>query len=221
MPTKKEPRRSSADVRTAAKRAESNQISATRIAAKTDDDTKPSSTPASARVKAGPKDPAPAAGEKPAPRQASATQRQTKRVAETQSSPKQSQARVKANPNRTTLSDTPAPRNKAPAAASSAGAHPSEPESVLVDKAGTALSRIIANTNVGYGNILYLRGEGGGLSWDSGVAMNNDGDNEWSWSIETTDAHITFKFLINDLMWAAGDNLTVARGETSVSTPDF
>lgn len=221
MPTKKEPTRSSSGMRTDVKKVESNQIPATRVAAKIHDNTKPTSTPPSARAKVGHKAPAPAASEKATPKQASAPQRQAKSVAKTKSSPKPSQARVKAHPDSATVSDKPAPRDNAPAAAPSAGTHPSQPDPATADKAPAPLTRIMADADVGYGNILYLRGEGGGLSWDTGVAMNNDGDNKWSWVVESTDEQITFKFVINDLMWSAGDNLTVARGKTSVSTPSF
>jgi hypothetical protein len=206
-------------MRTAVKNAESTQISATRVAAKGDDATKPSSTPASARANAGHKAPAPAAIEKPTPKQAATTQRPTQSVAETKSSPKPSPPRVKARPDNASVSDKPAPRANASAAAPSAGVHPSQPD--VIDKAAVPLTRITANTDIGDGNILYLRGEGGGLSWDTGVAMSNDGDNKWSWTVESTDEQIMFKFLINDLVWSAGDNLTVARAETSLSTPSF
>jgi len=119
------------------------------------------------------------------------------------------------------VSDKPAPRANEPAAAPSAGAHPSQAEPAVIDKAAAPLTRIVANADIGDGNILYLRGERGGLSWETGVAMNNDGDHKWSWAVEATHEKITFKFLINDLMWSEGDNLTVAQGETSVSTPSF
>lgn len=221
MPTKKEPSRSSAGMRTAVKKAEPNQISATRLAPKAEDTAKPSSSQVSARAKAGHKDSAAAVAGKPTPKQASPTPRPTQSVPETKSSPKPPRARVKARPDNATVSDKPAPPDKAPAAAFSAGAHPSEPEPAIVDKPGAVITRIMANADVGEGNRLYLRGEGGGLRWDTGIAMNNDGDDKWSWSVEWTDEPITFKFLINDLMWSAGDNLTVARGKTSVSTPSF
>jgi hypothetical protein len=222
MPTKKEATRSSSGMRTAVKKAESTQISATRVAAKTHDETKPSSTPASARAKAGHKDPAPPAIVKPTPKQAAAARLPTQSAAETKSSPKPSRTtHVKASPDNATVSDKPAPRAHAPAAAPSAGAHPPQAEPAVIDKAAAPVTRIMADADIGHGNILYLRGEGGGLSWDTGVAMNNDGDNKWSWVVESTDEHITFKFVINDLMWSEGDNLTVAQGKTSVSTPSF
>lgn len=80
---------------------------------------------------------------------------------------------------------------------------------------------IIANVDVGFGNTLYIRGEGAGLSWDKGTALKNDSPYEWSFRTTAAKGEITFKFLINDEAWAEGDNLTVPAGGTSVTSPDF
>lgn len=84
-----------------------------------------------------------------------------------------------------------------------------------------ATTRIIANVDVGFGNTLYLRGEGAGLSWEKGAPLKNNSPYEWSFSTTATKGEITFKFLINDEAWADGDNLTVPAGGTSVSSPVF
>lgn len=83
------------------------------------------------------------------------------------------------------------------------------------------LTTVIARVDVGYGNTLFIRGEGAGLSWTAGVLMETTAGDEWSWSTPAATEALTFKFLINDEIWSAGDNLTVAAGETSVSTPTF
>ena len=80
---------------------------------------------------------------------------------------------------------------------------------------------IVANVDVGFGNSLYIRGEGAGLSWDKGVEMENRSPYEWVYSTSAAKGGITYKFLINDEVWAEGDNLTVAAGGTSFSTPVF
>lgn len=84
-----------------------------------------------------------------------------------------------------------------------------------------ATTSIIANVDVGFGNTLYIRGEGAGLSWDKGTALKNDSPYEWSFRTTAAKGEITFKFLINDEAWAEGDNLTVPAGGTSVTSPDF
>ena len=84
-----------------------------------------------------------------------------------------------------------------------------------------AVTRIIAKVDIGYGNNLYVRGEGAELSWTQGALMENTAGDEWSWSTQTASEPLTFKFLINDELWSAGDNLTVVPGESSISSPVF
>ncbi|WP_199221104.1 hypothetical protein [Coraliomargarita sinensis] len=105
-----------------------------------------------------------------------------------------------------------APATKAPA------------KKVAKKKAATqkaATTSIVANVDVGFGNTLYVRGQGAGLSWDKGIALKNVSPYEWSFSTSEAKGDITFKFLINDEAWSEGDNLTVAAGSTSVSSPVF
>lgn len=80
---------------------------------------------------------------------------------------------------------------------------------------------IIARVDVGFGNSLYIRGEGAGLSWDKGVQLDNVSPYEWAFSTTKAKGDITFKFLINDEIWAEGDNFAVALGGTSISSPVF
>lgn len=87
--------------------------------------------------------------------------------------------------------------------------------------AGASVTKIIAKVDLGYGNNLYLRGEGAELSWTKGILMENTATDEWSWTSQGATGPLTFKFLINDEIWSAGDNHIVAPGDTSVSTPVF
>lgn len=81
---------------------------------------------------------------------------------------------------------------------------------------------IIARVDVGFGNSLYLRGEGAaGLSWDKGVPLDNVSPYEWAFSTTKAPGDVTFKFLINDEIWAESEDLTVAKGGTSISSPVF
>lgn len=88
-------------------------------------------------------------------------------------------------------------------------------------KSKAPVTRITAKVDVRFGNTLFIRGEGGGLSWTIGTPMSNLAEDEWSWETKTADSGIVFKFLINDEIWANGDDLTVASGGTSISTPTF
>ena len=80
---------------------------------------------------------------------------------------------------------------------------------------------IIARVDVGFGNQLYIRGTGAGLSWDKGLPLDNVSSYEWAFATTKAKSDVVFKFLINDELWAEGDNVTVARGGSSISSPVF
>ena len=80
---------------------------------------------------------------------------------------------------------------------------------------------ITAQVDVGFGNTLYLRGEGAGLSWDKGIEMENVGPYDWGFESTKATGEVTFKFLVNDEVWAEGDNITVKAGSSSISSPLF
>lgn len=79
---------------------------------------------------------------------------------------------------------------------------------------------IEARINVGFGNSLYLRGEGLGLSWDQGIPLTCVGDSQWKWSGEAADK-LKFKLLLNDAVWAKGEDLVVKPGEKLEIAPAF
>ena len=80
---------------------------------------------------------------------------------------------------------------------------------------------IIARVDVGFGNQLYVRGTGAGLSWEKGLPLENVSAYEWTFATTKAKSDVTFKFLINDELWAEGDNIIVAKGATSISSPVF
>ena len=81
---------------------------------------------------------------------------------------------------------------------------------------------VVAKYDVGFGNSLYIRGEGAGLSWEAGILMENVGNDVWVWTTsEIADEDLAFKFLVNDESWSAGDNLSAALGETTTLYPCF
>lgn len=80
---------------------------------------------------------------------------------------------------------------------------------------------IIARVDVGFGNSLYVRGEGAGLSWDKGTLMENVSPYEWALKTTSAKTGVVFKFLINDDTWSEGENLSVSAGGTSISSPSF
>ena len=79
---------------------------------------------------------------------------------------------------------------------------------------------IEAKIDVGFGNTLYLRGEGMGLSWDTGVPLKCVNNSTWKWSGPANDK-LQFKLLLNDTVWSKGDNLTADPGEKVEVAPAF
>ena len=112
---------------------------------------------------------------------------------------------------------TPAPapaktEMKAPTTPSKPAAVESNPKQLV--------SIIEVKMDAGFGNAFYVRGEGAGLSWESGVVMKNIDSTTWRWSKETK-GMISFKVLLNDRIWALGEDLVVPPGEKVVVKPEF
>ena len=83
------------------------------------------------------------------------------------------------------------------------------------------LTVITARIDVGFGNAIYLRGDGPGLSWDQGVPLDCIDDNEWSITLAETAKPVVFKFLVNDLNWSGGPDYVVALGKSITIEPAF
>ena len=87
--------------------------------------------------------------------------------------------------------------------------------------AQTTRTTIVAKIDVGFGNALYLRGEGLGLSWEKGLAMDCVADDQWIVAISDVFAPIVFKLLLNDITWCAGTNYSVEPGGSITIEPTF
>lgn len=83
------------------------------------------------------------------------------------------------------------------------------------------VTTISARIDIGFGNTLYLRGEGPGLSWDRGIAMECQADDVWQITLPESARAYTFKFLVNDLSWSVGPDYSVACGASVMLTPEF
>jgi hypothetical protein len=79
---------------------------------------------------------------------------------------------------------------------------------------------IEARIDVGFGNRLYLRGEGTGLSWSRGIPLTCVEPSTWKWSGEAGDA-VKFKLLLNDAVWCQGEDLVARPGQQVRLTPAF
>jgi hypothetical protein len=80
---------------------------------------------------------------------------------------------------------------------------------------------ITATIDIGFGNALYLRGEGAGLSWDHGLLMNCVANDCWSLELSESARPLIYKFLVNDLTWSAGEDYTARAGENVTLVPTF
>jgi hypothetical protein len=82
------------------------------------------------------------------------------------------------------------------------------------------VTTIDVKLDVGFGNAVFLRGQGGGLTWERGVPLSCVDGKTWRWSGKVKDP-ITFKPLINDKIWSAGSDLTVKPGQKVEVKPVF
>ena len=85
----------------------------------------------------------------------------------------------------------------------------------------SAVTVITAVVDIGFGNALFIRGEGAGLSWDVGVPLECGADNQWQVSLPATGSSIAYKLLINDFNWSVGEDYQAAPGSTVTVMPAF
>ena len=83
------------------------------------------------------------------------------------------------------------------------------------------VTSISAKVDIGFGNHLFVRGDGPGLSWDKGVAMECSSNLVWSTDIKGATAPVIFKVLVNDLTWSTGKDYVVEPGQSVTITPTF
>jgi hypothetical protein len=83
------------------------------------------------------------------------------------------------------------------------------------------LTTITAKIDIGFGNKLWIRGDGPGLSWEKGLVMDCVADDKWSIALSDAGAPVVFKFLVNDLSWSTGDDYIAQPGATLALAPTF
>jgi len=118
-----------------------------------------------------------------------------------------------------------APKTKKPVAAAPAVVEKPKPAAIPVVKAPASdampATVISAQVDVGFGNTLYVRGEGAGLSWDKGIQMENLAADRWQIALQGATAPVVFKFLINDETWSLGEDYAVSAGCSLALAPIF
>jgi len=83
------------------------------------------------------------------------------------------------------------------------------------------VTTITALIDIGFSHALFIRGEGPGLSWDQGAAMESVSDDKWQITLAKSARPVIFKFLVDDLSWNVGDDYTIAPGTSLTLTPVF
>lgn len=127
----------------------------------------------------------------------------------------------------TKTSKTPAPATKpvSPAPAKKSATVPKIKKSAaapaVVTKPKGSRVTLVAKIDIGFGNLLYVRGSGDGLSWDSGKCLDCSTNDTWTLVLPATSKPVAFKFLVNDLTWSLGEDYTAAPGDTVTVTPAF
>lgn len=121
-------------------------------------------------------------------------------------------------------SKLPARKTTVKVAAPTAAATPAAILASPTPKAGkpvrTLPTTIEAHIDVGFGNQLYVRGQGAGLSWERGVPLKNVDSTTWQWSADATDK-LVFKLLLNDAIWAQGGDVVATPGQKVELVPNF
>ena len=116
------------------------------------------------------------------------------------------------------------PRAAAPEAPALRGPSQAAPIKVSAPKARLkkeSLTTVQAKIDVGFGNVLFIRGQGDGLSWNKGTPLECEDASTWVWSTKEAKGKVEFKLLINDEIWASGENVAVNPGETIETVPSF
>ena len=79
---------------------------------------------------------------------------------------------------------------------------------------------IEAKIDVGFGNNVFVRGHGAGLSWDRGTPLTCVEPGTWRWTGPVDDS-LTFKLVLNDLVWDRGADVTITPGKRVEIVPAF
>jgi hypothetical protein len=133
---------------------------------------------------------------------------------------KKGAAKKVAAPKAKSVTSAPAVKTPAPIAPAPAP-KPAFQASPIKASPAAKLTTIVAKVDVGFGNSLFLRGTGPGLSWDKGVEMHNAGTDEWIWSTNAATTTFLAKVLINDVIWSGDPDSTIVAGTKTVITATF
>lgn len=82
-------------------------------------------------------------------------------------------------------------------------------------------TRLTIKMDCGFGNELYIRGDGAGLNWTKGAKLKNIDSTTWIWETDRPFTHCYVKILINDDHYENGENHLIKHGAHVTYTPAF
>ncbi len=96
-----------------------------------------------------------------------------------------------------------------------------EAKEPLIALQNDPITVVEAKIDVGPGNAVFIRGQGDGLSWDAGQPLTCRDASTWVWSSKQAKDSLTFKLLLNDQIWAHGEDVVVQAGSRIELAPRF
>ncbi len=114
----------------------------------------------------------------------------------------------------------PAPARKSTVAPKVKPAEKPAAPAIVAKPTGSRVT-IVAKADVGFGNALFLRGDGAGLSWEKGQLLSNVSGDTWKTVLPAIEKPFAFKLLINDEVWSSGADFVASPGDTVTITPSF
>lgn len=94
-------------------------------------------------------------------------------------------------------------------------------KSTAKPKKQSTTTSITVHCDVGFKNHLFIRGEGGKLSWEKGLPLKNTDSNTWVWETRSKIDKVECKLLINDAIYEEGSNHTLKGGKKHDLHPHF
>ena len=98
---------------------------------------------------------------------------------------------------------------------------PAQTETAPAPESQPPVIRIRARTDIGFGNVLTIRGRGAGLSWDKGMEMNCMNADLWTIALVGACTPVIFKVLVNDTTWNTGEDYIAQPGSDVTVIPIF
>ena len=80
---------------------------------------------------------------------------------------------------------------------------------------------VAVTVELGRGDAIFIRGQGGGLRWDKGRRLASVGPEQWVWAASDPRGDIEFQLLLDDQDLGPSNNLVLRAGERVEAFPDF